>query len=43
MDITSWTENDFNREKLLKQEFDKNKDKPDYIIHDFKELLEIFK
>lgn len=43
VDITSWTENDFNREKLLKQEFDKNKVKPDYIIHDFKELLEIFK
>lgn len=43
VDITSWTEKDFNREKLLKQEFAKSKMKPDYTIHAFKELLEIFK
>lgn len=41
--ITSWTNEDFNREKLIKQEFEKSKMKPDYTIHNFKELLKIFK
>lgn len=41
--ISSWTNEDFNREKLIKQEFEKSKMKPDYTIHNFKELLKIFK
>lgn len=42
VDITSWTEDDFVREFNLKQEFSKSNMKPDYTIHNFKELLDIF-
>lgn len=42
VDITSWTKEDFDREKFIKQEFEKSKMKPDYIINNFKELLEVF-
>lgn len=43
VDITSWTEEDFDREKLIKQEYERNKMKPDYTICNFKDLLEIFR
>ena len=43
VDITSWTEEDFDMEKLIKQEYERNKMKPDYTICNFKDLLEIFR
>ena len=41
VDITSWTDADFEREARLKQAFIDSKMKPDYIISNFSELLTI--
>ena len=41
VDITSWTEEDFIREKQLKAIWRSNDMKPDYIITDFSELISI--
>ena len=43
VDITSWTDEDFEREAKIKNSFISSNMKPDYIINSFSELLEIFK
>lgn len=42
VDITSWTKDDFKREKDLKEKFIESNMKPDFTISQFKELLKIF-
>lgn len=42
VDITSWTDQDFEREKKLKKEWGIKSLSPDYTIHNFNELLSIF-
>lgn len=41
VDITSWTEEDFSREALLKQEFNESNMKPDFTINSFDEIKKI--
>lgn len=41
IDITSWTEEDFKREKYLKEQYISSGEKPDYIISKFPQLLPI--
>ena len=41
VDISSWTEEDFLREALLKQEFSESNMKPDFSITSFKEIINI--
>lgn len=42
VDITSWTEEDFEREAKIKNDFISSNMKPDYVINSFSGLLEIF-
>lgn len=43
VDITSWTDEDFEREAKIKNDFISSNMKPDYVIESFSELLEILK
>lgn len=42
VDITSWTDNDFEREANLKKRFIESNIKPDHIIDKFDEIIELF-
>lgn len=41
VDITSWSDEDFDREAKIKKDFIESGMKPDYVIREFRELLEI--
>lgn len=41
VDITSWTEEDFKKEKELKEQFVLSNIKPDYMISKFSQVLPI--